>query len=771
MDLSVFCAANKMPFAYCWWMVKEDGSKETVVEKNNVPLEHLSTWRKDSEKKPTYHKGKKLNKIQSEKLVKGMSIFLKYSDYVCIDCDSREITTPDQLGKLLNVPEINNSMCWVPGNTKGFHIYVKIDNFDKRQEGIKVFGENMPDVDIIKYTKNVWEKVDKQFSENLITSFDMKCIEHLLVKTKKRKTILSEEDLVEDIKIGKCEELYLENCSREEHNFVRQAKVEAFLEVMVNKKHFERFSGDYEVWVKLGYILINEKVRNRHKLWLAISSQMSDKSNSTKESRLSQLDRIEENVVKNQRNTTIGFPSLLFMCDQYIGRFEKSEVLEESAMIEPIYWYEITKEWFEKTHFQFEGSLLSIKPDNALHYWPHKNAENQYKHLYFPGKTKTYFLEKWVEDAKKKQILEIVNYRDYKKELPPTVYNAFKGFEIEKHGDIYVKLEDAEFYEMQQKSWILNCINTQIADGKKDVYEYIIQWLAHTLFKSDEMGRHHSTLVLYSETEGIGKSSIFHDLFFERIIGRAFGFRTSKLEEICGKFNAILENKHFGIIEEGKRKDASNYADELKDLATSSTIVIEKKCQNKYMTNSVLHMVCLTNNENVFTVSASNRRYMLVQCREKLLPWVDELIAEIKDKDKNLQFCKYLYTMLDPNWHCETLIREKQQESELYKAARILQADSITQWAKAVVENDGLWEEARLKITEKIKFVTPMDVYVGYEHILTRIGIPNTMKLSQAKFGRECHKRGLYPKEKRQFIPDIEVFKDYLKKEGIAFIQ
>lgn len=740
MQTNEFIVLNKIPYAYAHYYL-ENGKKHTIIEKNDCPLIELEAYKEKSKSMYntycTYLKRRVTREEKKDKCFRVVSLYLKYvEDLVCIDCDSEEINDPNQLGQILNVPSINNSMCWTRGNNKGFHVYVKIKNFEKSMEGTKVFGENMPAVDIIKYTKNIWEREDKMF-RNEIKEFDISSISHLF-KSKKR-TI--EQAMTENIERYICP--ILENKTKANCPLQDKIFTEVLIDKMLERELFKSIPADYDNWVKYGFVLVNANVDNLQETWLKVCEQLPDSQDSSTKERLQKLNQLQQ-APKSKRPIT--FRTILTMLKKVLPEkdFEalykiifftyKNKCQEQ--------WYELTKESFEKTHFEFMGRCMMIKDDFTLHQWNHQDADKRYAHLHknFDGHM-LYFLNLWYADEKKRYIKNIIMRPDLPKDLDPikypNTYNSFQGYLIEKHGDIRVQLSDEELAEWKHNSYICWLIWHQLCDENPELYEEVMQTFANLLFAPQDIGRYHSCLTFYSDTEGIGKSLITTNLFINTIIGPNYAIKTSKMDDIFGKYTELAENKILVVIEEGKKSDAIPFADVAKDWLTSETAIVHKKCQSKYITNNCCHLICNTNNKSVWKVSETNRRYLISHCKEEKLreDYLDDVLTEIKNLDAVVKFCRVLYTIFDNKWQCEKFIQNQYKETEIYKEQLQDQISQIDMFYKQYVIDDS-----SITFDKLDKEIKPLELYNTFRIMMAKCGIQDKDIWTNRRFGEQLKK-------------------------------
>lgn len=191
IDLKTFLDVEEilyLPFYY-FINIDENGNKKKkpIGEKNNLTIENIKIEFKKRAKlsKPNEYyiksgetyKTIKLTEDEKNSLVLSYTIFLKHSKYYCIDIDDKSINTLDDYIKILENNNVNESTietikkcCWVKGNTKGIHIYIKFllsdipPNYSNQQDVL-----NFVNGDFIK-KNNMWEGTHK-----MVYNYDNNC--------------------------------------------------------------------------------------------------------------------------------------------------------------------------------------------------------------------------------------------------------------------------------------------------------------------------------------------------------------------------------------------------------------------------------------------------------------------------------------------------------------------------------------------------------------------------------------------------------------------
>ena len=148
-----------------------------------------------------------------------------------------------------------------------------------------------------------------------------------------------------------------------------------------------------------------------------------------------------------------------------------------------------------------------------------------------------------------------------------------------------------------------------ICNNNNEVYEFMLNWLAHIFQKPNErMG----IAILCKSDQGTGKN-----LFFEKFIGdNLIGTHSACLEasQVVGKFNSLLNDKIYIVINEIEAEgELIKTSNKMKALITDKTQKLEKKGVDAIQINNYCNYVLLTNNNNVIKVEEGDRRYLCLE--------------------------------------------------------------------------------------------------------------------------------------------------------------
>lgn len=156
---------------------------------------------------------------------------------------------------------------------------------------------------------------------------------------------------------------------------------------------------------------------------------------------------------------------------------------------------------------------------------------------------------------------------------------------------------------------IINHIEQIWAGGNLVASTYILDWMANII-----QGRKNETaLVLYS-APGAGKN-IITGLLCD-IIGELYATPARDIESLTGKFNNLYANQMLVVIDEASNIEGgiANYHktfDQMKNLITNHTIVLEKKGVDAVKMKDFTSYIITTNNRVSVKVEEGDRRYSM----------------------------------------------------------------------------------------------------------------------------------------------------------------
>lgn len=218
--------------------------------------------------------------------------------------------------------------------------------------------------------------------------------------------------------------------------------------------------------------------------------------------------------------------------------------------------------------------------------------------------------------------------------------NTFRGYDVLPSGQ--------PMYEPVLSKILFDHIRHVLCgNDTEEVYSFFLKWI-YTV--ACVPGKRTGVCVLLSSGEGTGKN------LFTSLLCRIMGSSSICAVEskIFCRFNSILENKALVVINElASTGKAYAHSDMFKTLITDDTLNIEKKGLPTETVKNYLNFILTTNNENVINVTAGDRRFLALRCKEHRVgesyyfkdladaiedpmcvqEFVDVLVTQFKDED------------------------------------------------------------------------------------------------------------------------------------------
>lgn len=173
-----------------------------------------------------------------------------------------------------------------------------------------------------------------------------------------------------------------------------------------------------------------------------------------------------------------------------------------------------------------------------------------------------------------------------------TTFNTFQGWNFE-------PTEKADYNLID---WHVKYV---LCDGNETDYNYLLDWIAHLLqFPNEKPG---VAIVMRGE-KGTGKS-----LFWSSLVKKlgSLGLVISNSKLLTGDFNAHLQSRLLGLVEESFWAGNPSEEGRLKTLITDHEGTTEKKGVDAYESRSFIRLALITNNDWAVPASDDERRYFV----------------------------------------------------------------------------------------------------------------------------------------------------------------
>jgi hypothetical protein len=209
--------------------------------------------------------------------------------------------------------------------------------------------------------------------------------------------------------------------------------------------------------------------------------------------------------------------------------------------------------------------------------------------------------------------------------------------------------------EPKQGDWSLlrKHILETLAASDKDVYRYIMNWLAWSVRHPDQQAE---VALVFIGDRGTGKGTLGKALC--KIFGQ-HALHLSSPEHLTGRFNAHLRQCSFLFADEAYGPKDKSAEGTLKRLITEDTLTIEQKGRDPIEVPNLLHVMMASNNEWVVPAGAHERRFMVqrVSDAHRQDPaWFGPLYKQMREGG----CAAMLFDLLDydlGDWHPRDVIR------------------------------------------------------------------------------------------------------------------
>lgn len=174
------------------------------------------------------------------------------------------------------------------------------------------------------------------------------------------------------------------------------------------------------------------------------------------------------------------------------------------------------------------------------------------------------------------------------------------------HGYKYKVLEQ---YDESVISDYLKLIHDVIADSREQIYEYILNWMS---FVVQNPGKRTMVTFVIKGKQGAGKNT-FSDIFAELLSGYSEP-NVTKIDELTGKYNDVIENCMFMVLNEIKsaRGCYVQDMDALKSIITDPTMRVRGPYEPYRRADNVSNLIIMSNHAKPISVPADDRRFVVL---------------------------------------------------------------------------------------------------------------------------------------------------------------
>lgn len=405
-------------------------------------------------------------------------------------------------------------------------------------------------------------------------------------------------------------------------------------------------------------------------------------------------------------------------------------------------------------------------PDSGLQVKSKKALKETFENLTYVKKlvvqddgtediTRDCFINRWLKDAKIKTFDQL-DFLPPPLTCPPTVFNLWRGFEIDK----------VECNEQGSVDMFLEHVDI-LAGRKPHDFKYLIKWLAQLV---QYPGKIIGIALVFVSKEGAGKN-IFLDEF-ANIIGPQYYFEcTDPTNQLFGKHSNGRKNKLLITVDEAKSRDTFANSDLLKNMITSKHFNYEAKGVDPITLRSFNRMVFATNHEKPILVSESDRRYVIFESSSEKCGDLDyfKKFADYMSKIENQKaIMEYLRGVDIEDFN---FIKER-PISELYKLVKSSCVDLVTKFL------NHIWMKNHSETTLVIEGADFLEDFQSFMKTKLHLKDEVVSSWNPTNLGREMTKKinagygitkliNYGPSKCKAYEIDMSTLKEYLTKHSI----
>ena len=274
----------------------------------------------------------------------------------------------------------------------------------------------------------------------------------------------------------------------------------------------------------------------------------------------------------------------------------------------------------------------------------------------------------------------------------PKTLNLFKGFRIHN----YIHREELDIQVILDHIFLL-------ADKNNQVYEYILNYLAHLIQRP---GERPNIALLFMSKPGTGKN-LFWEKFGRTILGALLVYQTQDITRLTNRFNDYLSEKLLVVLDEVEAKTSFNVVEFIKNFITAEQNTIETKNIRARQEQSYRRLIMFSNNLTPLKIPPKARRFMVTKVADDMIGNKEYFnrLAEALEDDK-LMYCfhEFLYKRDISKFHAA----KDRPITEIYKTLTKsfipLEAKFFefyhSQYIDILSQGDKKREVSRIKTTE-----------------------------------------------------------------------
>lgn len=371
------------------------------------------------------------------------------------------------------------------------------------------------------------------------------------------------------------------------------------------------------------------------------------------------------------------------------------------------------REFFHKSNHIILNPLMYMRlSDNVWTYNDKHTTDQIYANMLKYTPEQIPFLKLWYSDASRREY-ETTNFIPHNK-VPPdydenSVFNTFTPFS---RANNTPPTKTEYEYSLPLIDQFMNLLMA-LCENDYDSAEYLGNYIGHLIQYPERLPE---TVIVLQGREGAGKDTLINIIKLLLDNNNEYVVRTDKPELVLGRFNSMAKDSLLIQLNEFSNKNAIEFKESLKNLATEAVIPIEfKNVDKKVMVNNHARIFLFSNNNRPVVVSESNRRFCAFRTTDKYLNdrvFFGALKTNLEDPKMLNGLFHYLNTLKIEEFDPRVF-----PKGSLYHALRDESIHSIYKFLYTI-DIDDPWFHTGIKNNNKyIKLTDLRDMYVRYGHI------------------------------------------------------
>jgi hypothetical protein len=220
----------------------------------------------------------------------------------------------------------------------------------------------------------------------------------------------------------------------------------------------------------------------------------------------------------------------------------------------------------------------------------------------------------WLNQAKRRQYDGLTFCPGNNARVIDRKLNLWRGWAFEPREGDWSKLRD--------HIWIV------VASRRKEVFDYIMNWLAWCVQHPDERAE---VVVVMQGKRGTGKGTVGNAMC--RLFGQ-HALQISSAEHLVGRFNGHLRDTVLLFADEAYWPGNKGAEGTIKRLVTEPTIFIEAKGRDGVEVPNLLHVMMASNEDWVVPAGERERRYFVLKVNDDKLQdhgWFKAINEQLED--------------------------------------------------------------------------------------------------------------------------------------------